>query len=218
MDTEIYAAATVAARTARLQAWRLATARTQGIAAFRVLTNATLARLAASRVPDLAALAAVNGIGPFLCATYGAALVELLAGDDCPADSPPPLPALEWGAEGSAPAEAAVEGGSEPPRLRDRPRVALPAAGWVPPAAFAAALAGLKTRERVALDLYYGLTLGQATTLPQIAAILGVQDRRARGHLRLGWTRLVRHATHPPATHPWPEAPGAVLATLLEQT
>lgn len=206
-----FSAAAIAARVAKLRAWRSATATAQSIVAYRVLTNATLARLAATPVGTPAELLRVAGIGPVSLRTYGAELLALLSTGEEPDPSAVAVSVL-----GAAPPAVGADGPSfaEPPRLRAHPRGARPAAGWAPPAAFALALRGLKVRERVALDLYYGVTLGHPATPPEIAALLGVQETRADYHLQLGWNRLVRHATHPPATHPYPAAPAAVLAAL----
>ncbi|HXZ84824.1 MAG TPA: ATP-dependent DNA helicase RecQ [Myxococcota bacterium] len=64
---------------AALQRWRNAEARKRRIPAFRVLTNAALAGIAASRPGDERELLAVKGIGPALAAKFGAALLELVA-------------------------------------------------------------------------------------------------------------------------------------------
>ncbi|MFI5316016.1 MAG: DNA topoisomerase 3 [Myxococcota bacterium] len=62
-----------------LQRWRNAEAKRRRIPAFRVMTNAALAGIAASRPRDERSLLAVKGIGPALAAKYGAALLELVA-------------------------------------------------------------------------------------------------------------------------------------------
>jgi DNA topoisomerase-3 len=63
-----------------LQRWRNAEAKRRRIPAFRVMTNAALAGIAASRPRDERALLAVKGIGPALAAKYGAILLELAGG------------------------------------------------------------------------------------------------------------------------------------------
>ncbi|MCB9738398.1 MAG: ATP-dependent DNA helicase RecQ [Deltaproteobacteria bacterium] len=59
-----------------LRAWRLATARAEGVPAFRVLTNATLDALATALPRDRAELLAIPGMGPRSVERYGD---ELLA-------------------------------------------------------------------------------------------------------------------------------------------
>ena len=64
---------------AALQRWRNAEAKRRRIPAFRVMTNAALAGIAASRPRDERELLAVKGIGPALAAKYGSVLLELAA-------------------------------------------------------------------------------------------------------------------------------------------
>jgi len=64
---------------AALQRWRSTEAKRRRIPAFRVLTNAALEGIAASRPGDERELLAVKGIGPTLAAKFGAALLELVA-------------------------------------------------------------------------------------------------------------------------------------------
>jgi DNA topoisomerase-3 len=63
---------------AALQLWRNAEAKRRRVPAFRVLSNATLAGVAAARPKDERELLAVKGIGPALAAKFGAALLELV--------------------------------------------------------------------------------------------------------------------------------------------
>ena len=179
------------AREARLRAWRSETAAAKGVPLSQVITNRAIQGLARTRVGNLQDLDALRGIGPVTCANYGTQLLALLGAPVAPV--PPPR----------APAPARLP-------LPD-PHWAAPA-GWF--AALAAALAGVKTRERVALNLYYGLTLGRPATLAEIATILGVGDAQARRHLRTGWRRICRYAHQPPATHPHPEACRQVVQAL----
>jgi ribonuclease D len=179
------------AREGRLRDWRTTTAAAKGVPLSQVITNKALRGLARTRVGNLQELDAIAGIGPVTCANYGAQLLALL-GDPV---APPP------------------------PRIVPRAaRLPLPTPNWAAPAgwrdALAAALAGVKTRERVALNLYYGLTLGRPATLAEIATILGVSEAQARLHLRTGWRRICHHAHHPPATHPHPEACRQVVQAL----
>jgi len=67
-----------AARLARLKAWRLAEARRLGLPAYVVLHDATLLEIAQRRPQDLAALAAVPGIGARKLERYGATLIGLV--------------------------------------------------------------------------------------------------------------------------------------------
>ncbi|HTO08499.1 MAG TPA: DNA topoisomerase 3 [Myxococcota bacterium] len=64
---------------AALQRWRMAEAKRRRVPAFRILTNAALEGIAASRPRDERELLAVKGIGPALAAKHGAALLELCA-------------------------------------------------------------------------------------------------------------------------------------------
>jgi len=64
---------------AALQRWRTAEAKRRRIPAFRILTNAALAGIAASRPRDERELLAVKGIGPALAAKHGSALLGLVA-------------------------------------------------------------------------------------------------------------------------------------------
>ncbi|MBM4335687.1 MAG: DNA topoisomerase III [Deltaproteobacteria bacterium] len=61
-----------------LMRWRGAEAKRRRIPAFRVMTNAALQGIAASRPRDERALLAVKGIGPALAAKYGPALLEIV--------------------------------------------------------------------------------------------------------------------------------------------
>jgi DNA helicase-2/ATP-dependent DNA helicase PcrA len=64
---------------ARLRAWRLATAKEQGVPAFVVFSDATLQAIAARRPAGLAQLADVPGVGAVKLDRYGAAVLELCA-------------------------------------------------------------------------------------------------------------------------------------------
>jgi DNA topoisomerase III len=68
---------------AALQRWRNAEAKRRRIPAFRIMTNAALAGIAASQPRTERELLAVKGIGPALAAKYGADLLALVA------DAPP---------------------------------------------------------------------------------------------------------------------------------
>jgi ATP-dependent DNA helicase RecQ len=63
---------------ARLKAWRLSQSRDQGVPAYVVLHDSTLVEIARQRPRDLAALAAVPGIGTTKLARYGAELLEAI--------------------------------------------------------------------------------------------------------------------------------------------
>ena len=63
----------------RLKAWRLAEARTQGVPAFVILHDATLAELAQRRPRALAEVAGVPGIGARKLERYGDALLAVIA-------------------------------------------------------------------------------------------------------------------------------------------
>jgi ATP-dependent DNA helicase RecQ len=63
----------------RLKAWRLTEARTQGVPAYVILHDATLAEIAQRRPLDDAALGAISGIGARKLERYGAALLAITA-------------------------------------------------------------------------------------------------------------------------------------------
>jgi ATP-dependent DNA helicase RecQ len=63
----------------RLKAWRRDEARGQGVPAYVIFHDATLAEIARRRPEDLAALAGITGLGARKLERYGAALLELLA-------------------------------------------------------------------------------------------------------------------------------------------
>ena len=63
----------------RLRAWRLGLARSQGVPAFRIMTDRTLHGIAATRPRSLAELLGVHGAGPRLAEKHGAALLRLTA-------------------------------------------------------------------------------------------------------------------------------------------
>ena len=63
-----------------LMRWRSAEAKRRRLPAFRVMTNAALQGIAASRPRDERELLDVKGIGPALAAKFGAALLELVRG------------------------------------------------------------------------------------------------------------------------------------------
>ena len=64
----------------RLRAWRGAEARAQGVPAYVILHDRTLAAIAQTRPADLAALARIDGIGAVKLARYGEAIVALVSG------------------------------------------------------------------------------------------------------------------------------------------
>jgi superfamily II DNA helicase RecQ len=63
----------------KLRRWRLETARKEGIAAFMVFSDRTLQEISLRRPRDSAGLLAVPGVGPAKLASYGPALLEVLA-------------------------------------------------------------------------------------------------------------------------------------------
>jgi ATP-dependent DNA helicase RecQ len=62
----------------RLKAWRLQQSRDQGVPAYVVLHDSTLAEIARQRPRDLAALARVPGIGAKKLERYGAGLLDAI--------------------------------------------------------------------------------------------------------------------------------------------
>jgi len=69
----------------RLRAWRGAEARTQGVPAYVILHDRTLAAIAQTEPADLATLARIDGIGAVKLARYGEAIVGLVSGAEGPA-------------------------------------------------------------------------------------------------------------------------------------
>jgi ATP-dependent DNA helicase RecQ len=64
----------------KLKRWRLATARKEGVPAFRVFSDRTLQELSVRRPSDRAALLHVPGVGPAKLAAYADELLRLLQG------------------------------------------------------------------------------------------------------------------------------------------
>ncbi|HUF21085.1 MAG TPA: DNA helicase RecQ [Burkholderiales bacterium] len=64
----------------KLKAWRLNEARTQGVPAYVILHDRTLADIARIRPADISALAGIGGIGAKKVERYGPALLQLSAG------------------------------------------------------------------------------------------------------------------------------------------
>jgi ribonuclease D len=62
-----------------LRDWRRGEARRQGVPAFCVLSNRTLAALARVRPGDEEGLLRVRGVGPRVAQRYGARILELIA-------------------------------------------------------------------------------------------------------------------------------------------
>jgi ATP-dependent DNA helicase RecQ len=65
----------------RLKTWRLAQAREQGVPAYVILHDATLAEIARQRPDSLAGLGAIGGIGERKLDRYGAGLLEVIGAD-----------------------------------------------------------------------------------------------------------------------------------------
>ncbi|TVQ01164.1 MAG: RecQ family ATP-dependent DNA helicase [Planctomycetaceae bacterium] len=62
----------------RLKRWRGKTSAALGLPAFRVLSNATITRLATERPTDTEALEAISGVGPVTVEQFGYDLVEMI--------------------------------------------------------------------------------------------------------------------------------------------
>ncbi|XZE54882.1 RecQ family ATP-dependent DNA helicase [Planctomycetaceae bacterium SH139] len=76
----------------RLKQWRRRVAAASGVPAFRVLTNATLERIAELAPRSVTELEAISGVGPATIEEYGFDLIELVvhsAGDHSPPDQSP---------------------------------------------------------------------------------------------------------------------------------
>ena len=65
----------------RLKRWRLDVARAEGVPAFVVFHDRTLAQIAARPPRDMAELGAVSGVGPAKLARYGREVLKVLAGE-----------------------------------------------------------------------------------------------------------------------------------------
>lgn len=68
-------------RLARLRAWRLDEARTQGVPAYVIFHDRTLAEIARVAPADRDALATISGVGTAKLARYGERIVALVTGD-----------------------------------------------------------------------------------------------------------------------------------------
>ncbi len=66
----------------RLKSWRLEQARTQGVPAYVILHDRTLAEIARLRPRDLASLSGVSGIGARKLDRYGPAILDVVAGGE----------------------------------------------------------------------------------------------------------------------------------------
>jgi ATP-dependent DNA helicase RecQ len=64
----------------RLKGWRSAEARAQGVPAYVISHDSTLAEIARRQPQDLAALALIGGLGAKRLERYGAALLDVLSG------------------------------------------------------------------------------------------------------------------------------------------
>ena len=66
----------------RLRAWRGGEARVQGVPAYVILHDRTLAAIAQTEPADLATLAGIDGIGTVKLARYGEAIIGLVRGTE----------------------------------------------------------------------------------------------------------------------------------------
>jgi ATP-dependent DNA helicase RecQ len=73
----------------RLKRWRRKTAAALGIPAYRVLTNATIERIAAALPQNLEQLSAISGVGPATIGQFGLDLLALTTGVS--SDAPEPM-------------------------------------------------------------------------------------------------------------------------------
>lgn len=106
----------------RLKHWRRRVAAASGMPAFRILTNATLERIAEQHPRSVAELEAIKGIGPSTVEEYGYDLIELVvhsggAGETPAARPREPQPAGSRGGELAVPRPA----GGERPTDGERP-------------------------------------------------------------------------------------------------
>ena len=67
-----------------MKAWRVGEARAQGVPAFVILHDRTLAAIAQTRPATRVALARIDGIGAAKLERYGDAIVALLSGAAAP--------------------------------------------------------------------------------------------------------------------------------------
>ena len=65
----------------RLRAWRKGVAEKEGVPVYTVLTNEQLAQIIQKKVTTQAALKEIEGVGDARVEKYGAALMQLLAGE-----------------------------------------------------------------------------------------------------------------------------------------
>jgi ATP-dependent DNA helicase RecQ len=65
---------------ARLKAWRATTAREQGVPAYVIFHDSTLAAIAAEEPRDVEALSTISGIGSKKLERYGASLLAVIRG------------------------------------------------------------------------------------------------------------------------------------------
>ena len=88
-QSEVPLSAAAAALLMHLKAWRLQEAREQGVPAYVILHDATLATVAAEQPTSLEQLGGISGFGAKKLERYGAALLALIAGDTAAAGNPP---------------------------------------------------------------------------------------------------------------------------------
>ncbi len=102
----------------RLKQWRRRVAAASGVPAFRVLTNATLERIAELAPRSVTELEAISGVGPATIEEYGFDLIELVvhsAGEHSAPDQTPP----DQSPQSNQPSPA-VSTGSEPPERENQ--------------------------------------------------------------------------------------------------
>lgn len=115
----------------RLKRWRGKTSAALGIPAYRVLSNATILRLAAERPTSTDELEAISGIGPVTVEQFGYDLIEIIRQSLEPSDTPPPSrpPLASRLPAGPAPAPAPTpERANAPERSKSTPDHSAPAA------------------------------------------------------------------------------------------
>jgi DNA helicase-2/ATP-dependent DNA helicase PcrA len=171
---------------AKLIEWRRERARADGVPAYVVADNKTLAAIAARRPMDEAGLLAVRGIGPQKVASYGAKILAIVRSPTL--GSQPTLP------EPGRPLDSLIV------RPGDPAQALLQALGRVPPADVVAApseaiwgvVDGLTPRQAKIVSLRFGRS-GQPQTLSQISTSYGLTPERIRQILK----KAIKRLNHP---------------------
>jgi ribonuclease D len=93
----------------RLRQWRYEQAKSEGVPAWIVLSNALLHELARTRPDTDEALGAVRGMGPTRRQKYGDTLLRLFRGAEEAAPQPPPKPRMQLSADAPTPFVVSID-------------------------------------------------------------------------------------------------------------